>query len=244
MVPDIAFGQHFRVALDVGCGVASFGAFLLDRNVTTLSIAPKDVHENQIQFSLERGVPAMVNRMLRVGGYFVWAAQPVYKHEDKLQEQWKALGDTKTVIRDENEVINSNSDLFLDKIYDWMKVRNRNGSTIGVVDHVERRGMVLPFRPFSLSFNPVNHSIDMPAARILALNASYFLKTRGYFVISIKENCIDSTVPAEAVFASEVKKLQAEQFKPMEQVTLEPFERDHACVVGAYRVPKKQKPSS
>lgn len=78
-------------------------------------------------------------------------------------------------------------------------------------------------------------------ARILALNASYFLKAGGHFVISIKANCIDSTVPAEAVFAQEVKKLQAEQFKPVEQVTLEPFERDHACVVGAYRVPKKQK---
>ncbi|CAA2997368.1 mediator of RNA polymerase II transcription subunit 36a-like [Olea europaea subsp. europaea] len=78
-------------------------------------------------------------------------------------------------------------------------------------------------------------------ARILALNASYFLKAGGHFVISIKANCIDSTVPAEAVFAQEVKKLQAEQFKPSEQVTLEPFERDHACVVGAYRVPKKQK---
>jgi hypothetical protein len=59
MVPEIAFGQHTRIALDIGCGVASFGAFLLQRNVTTLSIAPKDVHENQIQFALERGVPAM-----------------------------------------------------------------------------------------------------------------------------------------------------------------------------------------
>lgn len=59
-----------------------------------------------------------------------------------------------------------------------------------------------------------------------------------------KANCIDSTVPAEAVFAQEVKKLQAEQFKPIEQVTLEPFERDHACVVGAYRAPKKQKAAS
>ncbi|CAL5384791.1 unnamed protein product [Camellia sinensis] len=55
MVPGIAFGQNTRVALDVGCGVASFGAYLLSRNVTTLSIAPKDVHENQIQFALERG---------------------------------------------------------------------------------------------------------------------------------------------------------------------------------------------
>ncbi|URE20321.1 protein TRANSPARENT TESTA [Musa troglodytarum] len=81
-------------------------------------------------------------------------------------------------------------------------------------------------------------------ARILALNASYFLKNGGHFVISIKANCIDSTVPAEAVFAQEVKKLQAEQFKPSEQVTLEPFERDHACVVGGYRMPKKQKVST
>jgi len=78
-------------------------------------------------------------------------------------------------------------------------------------------------------------------ARIVALNAHYFLKNSGHFVLSIKANCIDSTVPAEAVFAQEVKKLQKEQFKPFEQVTLEPFERDHACVVGGYRMPKKQK---
>ncbi|KAI3974673.1 hypothetical protein MKX01_004898, partial [Papaver californicum] len=81
-------------------------------------------------------------------------------------------------------------------------------------------------------------------ARILALNASFFLKNGGHFVISIKANCIDSTVPAEAVFAQEVKKLQQDQFKPSEQVTLEPFERDHACVVGGYRVPKKSKPAA
>ncbi|CAK9134822.1 unnamed protein product [Ilex paraguariensis] len=129
MVPEIAFGRHTRVVLDVGCGVASFGAYLLSRNVLTMSIAPKDVHENQIQFALERGVPAMVaafatrrllypsqafdlvhcsrcrinwtrddgillleiNRMLRAGGYFAWAAQPVYKHEVLLEEQWEEM---------------------------------------------------------------------------------------------------------------------------------------------------------
>ncbi|WCJ19670.1 S-adenosyl-L-methionine-dependent methyltransferases superfamily protein [Euphorbia peplus] len=129
MIPDIAFGSHTRVVLDVGCGVASFGAYLLSRNVLTLSVAPKDVHENQIQFALERGVPAMVaafatrrllypsqafeiihcsrcrinwtrddgilllevNRMLRAGGYFAWAAQPVYKHEPALEEQWEEM---------------------------------------------------------------------------------------------------------------------------------------------------------
>ncbi|KAK8966312.1 Mediator of RNA polymerase II transcription subunit 36a [Platanthera guangdongensis] len=88
----------------------------------------------------------------------------------------------------------------------------------------------------------VSHVSDIVGpARILALNASYFLKNGGHFVISIKANCIDSTVPAEAVFAQVVKTLQVDQFKPSEQVTLEPFERDHACVVGGYRMPKKQK---
>ncbi|XP_042475060.1 probable methyltransferase PMT11 [Macadamia integrifolia] len=131
MVPDVAFGHHTRVTLDVGCGVANFGADLLSWNVITMSIAPKDVHKNQIQFALERGVPAMVaafathcllypsqafdlihcsrcrinwtrddgillleaNRMLRAGGYFVWAAHPVYQHEENREEQWKEMVD-------------------------------------------------------------------------------------------------------------------------------------------------------
>lgn len=27
--------------------------------------------------------------MLRAGGYFAWAAQPVYKHEESQQQAWK-----------------------------------------------------------------------------------------------------------------------------------------------------------
>mmetsp|Transcript_7001 Transcript_7001/g.9674 ORF Transcript_7001/g.9674 Transcript_7001/m.9674 type:complete len:314 (-) Transcript_7001:69-1010(-) len=79
-------------------------------------------------------------------------------------------------------------------------------------------------------------------ARIFAMNAHHFLKNEGNFVISIKANCIDSTASPEIVFAREVKKLQEEQFKPREQITLEPYERDHAVVVGVYRpAPKKSK---
>lgn len=78
-------------------------------------------------------------------------------------------------------------------------------------------------------------------ARIVALNASYFLKNGGNFIISIKANCIDSTAAPEIVFAKEVKKLQDEQFKPIEQITLEPYERDHAVVVGTYRPAPKKK---
>ncbi|KAA8491508.1 putative mediator of RNA polymerase II transcription subunit 36b [Porphyridium purpureum] len=76
-------------------------------------------------------------------------------------------------------------------------------------------------------------------ARIVAYNAQFFLKTGGAFMISIKASCIDSTIEPALVFAKEVKKLQDEKFKPREQITLEPFERDHAVVVGNFRVSKK-----
>lgn len=77
-------------------------------------------------------------------------------------------------------------------------------------------------------------------ARIVAINAHNFLKNGGHFVISIKANCIDSTAEPAAVFAGEVKKMQAEKMKPQEQLTLEPYERDHAVVVGIYRPPPKK----
>ncbi|KAI9459457.1 putative NOP1-fibrillarin, partial [Lactarius psammicola] len=71
-------------------------------------------------------------------------------------------------------------------------------------------------------------------ARIVAHNAHQFLKVDGHAVISIKANCIDSTAPAEAVFSREIDALRAEMFKPLEQITLEPYERDHAMVTARY----------
>lgn len=76
-------------------------------------------------------------------------------------------------------------------------------------------------------------------ARILALNAQAFLRNGGHYVISIKANCIDSTLEAPVVIAAELNKLKKDKLKPLEQVSLEPFERDHAVVVGVYRSEKK-----
>jgi rRNA 2'-O-methyltransferase fibrillarin len=72
-------------------------------------------------------------------------------------------------------------------------------------------------------------------ARILGLNAAMFVKNRGHFVISIKASCIDSTIAPEIVYANEVQRLREEKFRPIEQMTLEPYERDHVIVTGMYR---------
>ncbi|KAF7717150.1 rRNA 2'-O-methyltransferase fibrillarin [Penicillium ucsense] len=71
-------------------------------------------------------------------------------------------------------------------------------------------------------------------ARIVGLNAHMFLKEDGGVLISIKASCIDSTAAAEVVFTREVQKMREEKIKPKEQLTLEPFERDHCIVGGIY----------
>lgn len=72
-------------------------------------------------------------------------------------------------------------------------------------------------------------------ARIFALNAEMFLKNGGYFMISIKASCVDSTISAEQVFANETQSLIADGFKPEEQVDLDQYHRGHAMVIGTYR---------
>lgn len=55
---NLSSGGKIRTVFDVGCGVASFGAYLLPLDILAMSLAPNDVHQNQIQFALERGIPA------------------------------------------------------------------------------------------------------------------------------------------------------------------------------------------
>lgn len=62
LIPALSTGD-IRTAIDTGCGVASWGASLLKRDVIAMSFAPRDTHEAQVWFALERGVPAMIGIM-------------------------------------------------------------------------------------------------------------------------------------------------------------------------------------
>lgn len=116
---------------------------------------------------------------------------------------------------------------------DLLTVAQKRGNIVPIIEdarHPQKYRMVMSMCDCIFS------DVAQPdQARIVALNAHNYLKPGGYVVISIKANCIDSTAPAEAVFADTVKQLQAENIKPVEQVTLEPYEKDHAVVVGIYR---------
>ncbi|XP_004509540.1 probable methyltransferase PMT21 [Cicer arietinum] len=59
LIPEMKDGT-IRTAIDTGCGVASWGGDLLDRGILTMSLAPRDNHQAQVQFALERGIPAIL----------------------------------------------------------------------------------------------------------------------------------------------------------------------------------------
>lgn len=59
LIPGMKDGT-VRTAIDTGCGVASWGGDLLGRGILTVSLAPRDNHEAQVQFALERGIPAIL----------------------------------------------------------------------------------------------------------------------------------------------------------------------------------------
>jgi len=122
---------------------------------------------------------------------------------------------------------------------------NRSGRCL--VDMAKKRPNVLPiiedarkperYRMLVSMVDVIFADIAQPdQARILGSNADYFLKTGGRFFLSIKAACIDSTATADTVFAGEIQKLRELMLKPQEQLTLEPYERNHAVVVGAYRI--------
>lgn len=59
-VPDAELGVRIKTALEIESGSTGVGAALLSHNVNNLFIASKDMHKNQVQFALERGMPAML----------------------------------------------------------------------------------------------------------------------------------------------------------------------------------------
>ncbi|KAJ5075811.1 rRNA/tRNA 2'-o-methyltransferase fibrillarin-like protein [Anaeramoeba ignava] len=121
---------------------------------------------------------------------------------------------------------------------DLITVANKRKNIIPIIEDARHP---LKYRMICSMVDVIFADIAQPdQARIVIHNAEQYLKNGGHFIISIKANCIDSTISPEAVFAGEIDKLKEANLKPKEQVTLEPYERDHAVVIGTYRPIRKK----
>jgi fibrillarin-like pre-rRNA processing protein len=71
-------------------------------------------------------------------------------------------------------------------------------------------------------------------AEILIKNAKWFLKKGGYGMISIKARSIDVTKDPKEIFKEQKEILENGGFKIVDEVNIEPFEKDHIMFVGIW----------
>jgi len=69
-------------------------------------------------------------------------------------------------------------------------------------------------------------------AKILADNAERYLKKGGVAMIALKARSIDVTKPPSELFEREIEELRGRGLKIEQSLRLEPYEKDHAFVVG------------
>lgn len=70
-------------------------------------------------------------------------------------------------------------------------------------------------------------------AKILADNQDLFLRPNGLALIAIKSRSVDVTMEPADVFKQEINILRQRQFRVLQTVRLEPYEKDHALVVAS-----------
>jgi len=69
-------------------------------------------------------------------------------------------------------------------------------------------------------------------AEIAVKNCNAHLKKNGYLVLIIKARSIDVTKDPKLIFKDEVATLEKADLEIVETLRLDPFEKDHACVVA------------
>jgi fibrillarin-like pre-rRNA processing protein len=67
-------------------------------------------------------------------------------------------------------------------------------------------------------------------AKLLADNATYFLKERGSVILMIKSRSIDAVKSPSHVFEHEVQVLKSRGFAVTDLIRLEPYDKDHMAV--------------
>ncbi len=78
----------------------------------------------------------------------------------------------------------------------------------------------------------VYQDVAQPQQADILIRNARFLKKGGLVLLMIKARSIDVRKEPREVFETEVKKLKAAGFRVLQQIRLEPFERDHLAVLA------------
>ncbi|MEM3553101.1 MAG: fibrillarin-like rRNA/tRNA 2'-O-methyltransferase [Candidatus Bathyarchaeia archaeon] len=92
---------------------------------------------------------------------------------------------------------------------------------------------------------PTKYSISIPKVeviycdvaqpdqtKILLDNAELYLKENGFIMLALKARSIDVTKEPSEIFKKEIETLKFKNFKIIQSIRLEPYEKDHAFILG------------
>ena len=71
-------------------------------------------------------------------------------------------------------------------------------------------------------------------AKVVADNATLYLKNRGWIMLAIKARSIDVTKEPSEIYKREMKLLEESGFEIHEILHLEPYDKAHAMVIASY----------
>lgn len=72
------------------------------------------------------------------------------------------------------------------------------------------------------------------ATEVLIRNAKKFLKPGRYIMLAIKSRSVDVTKSPSQIYKEEIKKLENAGVKIIDWVRLDPYEKDHAFILGKF----------
>ncbi len=72
--------------------------------------------------------------------------------------------------------------------------------------------------------------------KILLENARLYLKNDGFIMLALKARSIDVTKEPSKIFKEEIEVLKSNDFKILQSIRLEPYEKDHAFILGIKKV--------
>ncbi len=109
----------------------------------------------------------------------------------------------------------------------------------------EKRGNIIPifndarkpeqYAPFVGTVDMIYCDVAQPKqARLFLDNAKMFLKEKGQSLLAIKARSIDVTASPEKVFEQECEELILSDFKILQSLRLDPFQKDHMMIHGFF----------
>ncbi len=93
----------------------------------------------------------------------------------------------------------------------------------------------LTYYPFLTQVDVVFQDIAQPnQVEILVKNIYYYLREKGYFMLAVKSRSIDITKKPQEIYFLVRKHLEEYGLKILQEIKLDPYEKDHIFYIGRY----------